>query len=392
MSHIMMWSDRPEIFGAEQINHAVMCAVARAGHRSTFVQAFARHHLIDEREALGIRHEWLQPDDVYELDPVPRQLSDLEEPRGILQRTRPDLIAFSDSSPFSNLTAKQVAFELGIPYMTTIHCVDPNWWSDYARWLPPLHEALARAEALIAVSSANLEQIREHAQLADHVGSVIYNGRPAAFFAPRQPEVRARIRSELGIPDDAVVCLTVARLGFSKGYQYQLDALARLRGWERWSDLHFVWAGEGDMSPRLEMLSRLLGGGEHVHLIGLRNDVPDLLDAADIFVLPSQYEGMPLGVLEAMAKGLPVVATAVAGTPEALGGTGFLLPDPAESSVVEPLAAAIRKLAVDPELRRTSGEAARRRAIEQFTLARMEANYLELFARLLDRAPVRPTS
>jgi glycosyltransferase involved in cell wall biosynthesis len=392
MSHIMMWSDRPEIFGAEQINHAVMCAVARAGHRSTFVQGFARHHLIDEREALGIRHEWLQPDDVYELDPVPRQLSDLEEPRAILQRTRPDLIAFSDSSPFSNLTAKQVAFELGIPYMTTIHCVDPTWWIDYARWLPQLHEALSRAEAVIAVSSANLEQIREHAQLADHVGSVIYNGRPAAFFAPRQPEVRARIRSELGIPDDAVVCLTVARLGFSKGYQYQLDALARLRGWERWSDLHFVWAGEGDMSPRLEMLSRLLGGGEHVHLIGLRNDVPDLLDAADIFVLPSQYEGMPLGVLEAMAKGLPVVATAVAGTPEALGGTGFLLPDPAESSVVEPLAAAIRKLAVDPELRRTSGEAARRRAIEQFTLASMEANYLELFARLLDRAPVRPTS
>ena len=388
MAHIMMWSDRPDVFGAEQINHAVMCAVARAGHRSTFVQGFAEHHLIDEREALGIAHDWLEPDDVYELDPVPRQLSDLDEARSILARTRPDLIAFSDSCPFSNLTAKQVAFELGIPYTTTIHCVDPNWWNDYARWLPDLHDVLTRAEAVVAVSTANLEQIREHAQLADHRGRVIYNGRPASFFAPRDAVVRARIRSELGIPDGAVMCLTVARLGFSKGYQYQLDALARLRGWDRWSDLHFVWAGEGDMSPRLGMLSRLVGGGEHVHLIGLRNDVPDLLDAADIFVVPSQYEGMPLGVLEAMAKGLPVVATAVAGTPEALGGTGFLLPDPAEALVVEPLAAAIRELAVDADLRRASGEAARERAAQQFTLARMEASYLDLFGRLLEAALV----
>ena len=136
------------------------------------------------------------------------------------------------------------------------------------------------------------------------------------------------------------------------------------------------------------MLSRLVGGGEHVHLIGLRNDVPDLLDAADIFVVPSQYEGMPLGVLEAMAKGLPVVATAVAGTPEALGGTGFLLPEPAEALVVEPLAAAIRELAVDADLRRASGEAARERAAQQFTLARMEASYLDLFGRLLEAALV----
>jgi glycosyltransferase involved in cell wall biosynthesis len=384
MAHIMMWSDRPEVFGAEQINHAIMCAVARAGHQSTFVQGFARHHLIDEREALGIHHEWLEPDDVYELDPLPRQLTDHDEPRAILERTRPDLIAFSDSCPFSNLTAKQVAAELGIPYMTTIHCIDPEWWTTYAHWLPQLHDALERAEQVVAVSSANLEEIREHAHLDADAGRVIFNGRPAAFFAPSEPGTRQRIRAELGIPEDAVVCLTVARLGFSKGYQYQLDALARLQRWEGWPQLHFVWAGEGHMRPRLTILSRLFGGEDRVHLLGLRNDVPDLLEAADIFVLPSQYEGMPLGVLEAMARGLPVIATAVAGTPEALGGTGRLLPDPAQAPIAEPLADAIRELAADPALRRRLGEAARVRANEHFTLSRMESNYLALFDRLLD--------
>lgn len=382
----MMWSDRPEIFGAEQINHAVMCAVVRAGHRSTFVQGLAQHHLIEEREGLGITHEWLEPDDVYELEPVPRQLSDFDEPRAILERTRPDLIAFSDSCPFSNLTAKRVATELGIPYMTTIHCVDPNWWDTYERWLPDLHEVLTAADAVIAVSTSNLEAVRQHAQLPDEIGSVIFNGRPAPFFEPVDPSVRARIRGELGIPEDGVACLTVARLGFSKGYQYQLDALAQLRRWEHWERLHFVWAGEGHMAPRLEALSRLFGGEEHVHLLGLRNDVPDLLDAADIFILPSQYEGMPLGVLEAMAKGLPVIATAVAGTPEALNGTGVLLPDPAEASVIEPLTEAVRTLAADEALRRRLGDAARERAQEQFTLGQMEANYLDLFGRLLEPA------
>ena len=384
MAHIMMWSDRPDIFGAEQINHAVMCAVARAGYQSTFVQGFAEHHLIEEREALGVTHEWLQPDDVYELDPVPRQLSDREEPRAILERTHPDLIAFSDSCPFSNLTAKQMAIELGIPYMTTIHCIDPNWWTDYARWLPDLNEVLSAAGEVVAVSTANLEAVREHVQLDEAHARVIYNGRPAEFFEPRDPDVRRRIRAEFGIPDDAVVCLTVARLGFSKGYQYQLNALAELRTWAHWSDLHFIWAGEGHMAERLGALSRVFGGGGQVHMAGLRNDVPDLLDAADIFVLPSQYEGMPLGVLEAMAKGLPVVATAVAGTPEALGGTGFLLPDPAEESIPGPLAEQIRRLAADPGLRRSHGERAAQRAAQEFTLDGMERNYLDLFARLLE--------
>ena len=88
MAHIMMWSDRPEVFGAEQINHALICAVADRGYQATFVQSIARNHLIDEREALDIAHEWLEPDDIYDLSVVPRQLRDTTEPREILERTR----------------------------------------------------------------------------------------------------------------------------------------------------------------------------------------------------------------------------------------------------------------------------------------------------------------
>jgi glycosyltransferase involved in cell wall biosynthesis len=182
-----------------------------------------------------------------------------------------------------------------------------------------------------------------------------------------------------------VVCITVARMELSKGYHYQLEAIRQLKQDSVWSKLYFMWVGIGSLGARLRAAVMGLGVTDRVKFLGRRFDIPNLLDAADIFVLPSQFEGMPLSVTEAMAKGLPVAASAVSGISEQLGDTGVLLPDPErdpQSSVSE-LAGTIRTWAMHPELRFAVGRACKERAKRLFTQDRMFRQYLEIIRDIL---------
>ena len=134
------------------------------------------------------------------------------------------------------------------------------------------------------------------------------------------------------------------------------------------------------MEPRIRAMIDRIGATREIHLIGRTSTVQHYLDAADMFVLPSMFEGMPVSVMEAMAKGLPVMATAVSGTSEELGATGVLLPDPTVDSerTVASLADALEGWALDEELRREIGADCRRRAERMFTRDRMVADYLRL--------------
>lgn len=95
-----------------------------------------------------------------------------------------------------------------------------------------------------------------------------------------------------------------------------------------WDKLFFVWAGAGEREQEIRMLVSQLGLASKVHVLGNRQDIADLIDASDIFVLPSYTEGIPLSIMEAMAKKMPVIVSAVGGIPEALDHAGILLPDP----------------------------------------------------------------
>ena len=112
-----------------------------------------------------------------------------------------------------------------------------------------------------------------------------------------------------------------------------------------------------------------IGATREIHLIGRTATVKRYLDAADMFVLPSVFEGMPVAVMEAMAKGLPVMATAVSGTSEALEKTGLLLPDPTVDSerTIASLTDALERWALNESLRREIGAGCRRRAERMFT-------------------------
>ncbi|MBI3462066.1 MAG: glycosyltransferase [Planctomycetes bacterium] len=186
-------------------------------------------------------------------------------------------------------------------------------------------------------------------------------------------------RSTLELPGDSVVALYVGRLDPQKGVDVLLQALRSAQTMV--PPLHLVLVGTGPQHGQLVMLARELGIERHVRFVSWRDDVPSLLRAADFFVMPSRWEGMPNAVLEAMAAGLPVVATRTEGTAELVrnGETGLLVPvdDPAG------LAHALVVMASDRDQRLQWGARGQELARREFSLDRMIAQYDELYESIL---------
>ncbi|GAA2168130.1 glycosyltransferase involved in cell wall biosynthesis [Humibacillus xanthopallidus] len=169
---------------------------------------------------------------------------------------------------------------------------------------------------------------------------------------------RERVRGELGISDDAVVAITVANLRREKDYPNLLRAASLVL--RRDPSIVMIAVGQGPLVDEVHALHRELGLGERFKLLGYRTDVPDLLAASDLFVLASAFEGLPVSIMEAMAAGLPVVATSVGGVPEVVveEETGLLV-RPGDSDA---LADAVLALAQDAPLRLKLGARAAERS------------------------------
>lgn len=387
-STVLLYTDDPGIGGVAQYNHAILLGLEARGYRVISVQGKADNPLIEAQKTRGIQHQWLDFDTLREFA---RVVCDCDSATEILARSQPDLIVFSDACPVSNLGAKQAAQTLGIPYTATIGFVAANLSHhfgedvDPAPYLDALSRAYDRAKAVIAVSEDNLNLLRQFYRLGEDRGQIIHYGRSDRYFTPRHPQVRDRLRAELGIPEKAVVGLTVARLEVIKGYQYQLEAIRQLQSSPIWENLYFVWIGDGILKAQIEAEIRQLGVEDRVKLLGQRWDVDDWHDAADIFILPSELEGMPLAIMEAMAKGNPVIASAVSGIPEELGDTGYLLPNPNDDpqATIDALATAIAAWVKNPQSRETMGKKAQIRAQMMFREDRMVCQTLEVVDRAL---------
>ena len=200
--------------------------------------------------------------------------------------------------------------------------------------------ACAGAARVISVSAADLEDLTRRRFIAPGQGRHVPNALNLSRFVPGD---RAAARARIGIPETDFLVGTVSRLVPQKTVGDLVDALARV------PHATLVVIGDGPERSAVEHRIRRLGLCERVRLLGARDDVPALLAAFDIFALSSRWEGEPIALLEAMAVGVPCVATAVGGTCEVLAGgeAGVLVPvgDPAA------LAAAIELLRLDPEHR-----------------------------------------
>lgn len=358
---VLIYTDDPQHGGVAQYNHSLMEGLVAAGYHVSCAQTRCESPLVQRQRELGVEHHWIAYDTKTDFA---RALHDTAGAQQIFTAARPDLVIFSDCCPLSNFAARDAAIAAGLPYVVVVGFVGAYLADRFQQMLGRLATQYAHARSVVAVSQENLALLRQRFGLATDAGQVIHYGRPEKFFAPRDPAVRARLRAELNLPDDAVLCLTTARLAQAKGFLYQLGAAKRLAALPGGSRIHFAWCGDGEQRGELERAIGTLGFKDRIHLLGHRWDVSDWYDAADIFVLPSELEGMPLAIMEAMGKGLPVAATAVSGIPEELGDTGQLLPAPTQNraALVEQLAQTLSRWASDATLREQVGTAGRERA------------------------------
>lgn len=305
-----------------------------------------------------------------------RRISPLEdfkavlELKGALSRYSPDLIACHSSKAgwLGRIAAKMV----DIPVVFTAHC-----WA-YTEGVPPVRRAVYRwAERFAAPLASRIITVSDHdRQVAIRAGVARFDQLVTVRNGIRNAAPERQVR-RLSQP---VRLVTVARLDNQKNHADLFKALAELR--------HANWVldiiGDGPLEPSLRTMADSLGIDRQVNFLGLRKDVPRLLAGAQVFILASHWEGLPLSILEAMQAGLPVVATDVGGVSEALVDreTGFLV----SCGDVSALKDRIAQLLEDEALRARMGQAGRRRYDQLFTLERMVGKTLAVYRSVLREA------
>ncbi|WP_354677002.1 glycosyltransferase [Cupriavidus plantarum] len=236
--------------------------------------------------------------------------------------------------------------------------------------------------------ASRAEMIRAGAVTADRV-RVMFNGIDTEKFRP-DPALRARTRAQLGYGGETRLIVTIGRLAAEKAQTMLVDAFARMAGD---APAHLLIVGDGPERGALAARIEQRGLGQSATLLGMRHDIPALLNAADLFVLSSRVEGMPLVIGEAMACGRPIVATAAPGVAELMGDVDTIVPIGDTEALARAMSAALRQANEDGAADGTAegnaegnadrAAAVRRdRIVKQFGIAAAADRWLALFAQL----------
>ena len=325
----------------------------------------------------------IEPALVREIDPA-RDMVALIRLTRFIKRGRYTIVHTNSSK--AGILGRWAAYLAGVPII--VHTV--HGWGHHDRQHPLVRRLYILLEQitqritgrLIVVSPRNIQK-----GLADGIATpekyvIIRSGiEMDRFRQPARP--REAVRAELGIPLGAAVVGTVTRLSFQKAPLDFVAAAAQVAAHRQ--DVHFVIVGDGPLRADVEAQVVASGLAGRVHLTGLRHDVPDLMHSFDVFALTSLWEGLPRVLPQAMAAGLPIVATAVDGNAEAVadGINGFLTPpgDP------QAMAIALLRLLEDPTLASRFGEAGQARA-DEFSAQKMIRDIAALYEALLaERVP-----
>ena len=275
----------------------------------------------------------------------------------------------------SNLLALPLAWLAGVPVRIATH---HGMIEGFPRAVERFHSWLVNigiASVLVSVSRKALEQAAKAGTRRERM-IVIQNG-----IVPSRANLAevSMTRREIGLDDGDIFLLSVGRLVYQKGHEFLISAMSSVI--PSFPRAKAVICGDGNLHEALEAQIARLRLVDSVLLLGNRTDIDRFLSSANIFVLPSRWEGLPVSLLEAMGMGLPVIATRVEGVEEVVqdGVQGLLVP-PEDSAA---LAVALGELIGQPELRQRMGVAARMRIEESYTADIMCEKYMRVMLEFM---------
>lgn len=294
----------------------------------------------------------------------------------LLRREQADIIHAHQYTPFFYAITARLLYRRA-PVLFTEH---GRWFPDYPRQKRILANRLllARRDRVVAVGEHVRQALIDNEGIPAERTSVIYNGIDLSPFG-HGCNGRLTTRQEMGVGTDDLVIIQVARLDALKDHATAIQTLAQVVQFR--PNARLVLVGEGPELAGIQQLVRERGLEPNVRFMGLRRDVPRLLRAADLFLLSSKSEGIPLTVIEAMAAGLPVVSTNVGGVSEIIdhGQTGLLAP----AGDADKLATNILELIRKPELHARVASLGQQRASTLFSESRMHDEYSRLFEEMI---------
>ncbi len=262
-----------------------------------------------------------------------------------------------------------------LPLVSTIH--NSNEGGRHRKLAYRLTDALSITTTVISQRAAELH-LRQGV-VSSKRSRILPNGVDIQAFAPLA-ETRRRMRQKLGLGPETSVLLTVGRLVEVKDYPNLFRALQHVI--EQHPELVLLLVGSGALETELRQLATHLGVADHIRFLGDRDDVPDLMNAADLYVMASAWEGLPMVLLEASACELPIVATDVGGTGEIVvdGRTGYLVPAQNPRALATALDTALK---LPKSARRALGKFARHHATQHYDLEKVVDRWERLYLELL---------
>lgn len=292
----------------------------------------------------------------------------------VIQRENIDLV--HGHLYHANLYARFAAKRAKVPSVITVHntYAKRKWHRQLLNWY------LARSSAkIIAVSDSIRDDVIQFDRVSPDKVVTILNGIDTERSQSSLSQAEARLRLQL--PEHAKVTVTIGRLVEQKGHTILLQALQKLKQ-QGSSDVYAVLVGDGPWRQRLQDRAKALGLEKQIRFLGTRTDIGDILRAADLYIMPSLWEGLGLALLEGMAAGLPVLASRVGGMIEVLGEGqyGYLVPANDVAALAQQLSAL---LAPGKDLSQMASAAQKR--VTDFSATRMVAAIEAVYTSVLRR-------